>query len=155
MLLQLDHTFTMLGLDKSKNNVIDCELLHSKHRAVKNSLVIYDILVRNGEHLVGTTYKERYDFLHTASTDNWEFMGHNIGVLLQPNIMLARSYEPVAWPSLWNTVDAINKNFEPQSPFLEGVVLKRPSSKLEYGFAEKNNAFWNVRSRIETGRHKF
>jgi len=154
LLRQLDVVFELLGLDKSKDNVIDCELLHSKHRAVKDTLVIYDILVRDGEHLVGTTYKERYDFLHSSHIkDRWMFNGHDLAVCLQPNVMLARSYGPADWSIMWDKIDAVNKPFD--QPFLEGVVLKRPTSKLEYGFIEDNNSHWMVRSRVETGRHQF
>jgi hypothetical protein len=61
------------------------------------------------------------------------------------------------WPlqeaeTAWDLVDAVNAN---GSIILEGLMLKNPTSTLGFGFTEKNNEDWMVRSRISTGRHSF
>jgi hypothetical protein len=38
---------------------------------------------------------------------------------------------------------------------LEGLMLKNPRGKLEWGTKEENNGRWQIRVRKNTGRHLF
>lgn len=172
---QLLELRNILGLSKSEISMIDGGLLHQKHATIKDTIVIWDILVRDGEHLIGTTYNERYDFLtgnrvlNGGTTEQWVLTllngtTHNLGLKFTDNIFMPNSYPPDYWDRLWDFVDNVNaiytrgkpgdKNYECK-PILEGLFFKDPQGTLEMGFKQKNNDSWQMRSRVPTGRHLF
>jgi hypothetical protein len=152
----------VLGLDRDQYHLLDGGLLDSRHSAIKDTIVLWDILVRDGEQLLGTSYQDRYESLLRPAQAlglGAYTMPHNdtpVGLLLQPHLLVPLSFpaDPeTAWNSMWQTIEAVNQPY-PQ-PLLEGLVYKLPGGKLEPGFGEQNNGSWMVRSRVTTGRHKF
>lgn len=173
LLDQLSHVRDKLGLSRDTWSLLDGGLLHAKHAAIKNTVVIWDILVLDGVHLLGSTYKDRHDFLTgnlTTPTNSWEFGGQDLGLKVTDDILIPRNYKGNlagttdndgnqpgdAWISLWEQVIVpINQPYPTNSPLLEGLVFKNPLGKLERGMREKNNSSWMCRSRVQTGRHRF
>lgn len=139
--------------------LFDGGLLDQKHRAIKNTIVIWDILVLDGEHLIGTTYRHRYNKVHAlCSGESYKYSGHRLGNKITQDIFVPDLLTPGEWNDAWKTVDEINEPYlstGEAGPLLEGLVYKDPEAELEFGFKEKNNSSWQARSRVETGRHRF
>jgi len=151
-----------LGLSSSEYHLLDGGLYDQKHAAIKDTIVIWDILVRDGMHLLGTTYKERFDSIATGTTPynfSHETYEHPIqfGLCYEdtPNVFHLE-WNPCGDPrSCWDMVHVINKPFDANSPLIEGMVFKDPDGRLEMGMSEKNNESWLCRTRVKTGRHPF
>lgn len=151
----------LLGLSRQRYHLLDGGLLDTKHAAIKDTLVFWDILVRDGEHLLGTTYHSRYSPL-LLSAEHGGLPGYTmpgvpdvpVAARLTDSIIIPHTYhtEP-EWAHMWETVDRVNLPY-PQ-PLLEGLVFKDGLGKLELGHREQNNGHWMVRSRVTTRRHQF
>ena len=166
---QLQELRKILGLSESKISMIDGGLLDQKHQLIDDVIVVWDILVRDGEHLLGTTYQERYDFLRGKTNGFWT---HDVptlgsiefGLQLTQDLFVPESYSSNKWDQLWDLVEKVNKPYtqgkptDPNykiSPVLEGLLFKDTTGVLEMGYKEKNNGDWQFRSRVHTRRHRF
>ena len=148
-----------LGLSADGYHLLDGGLLDKKHRAIKDTIVIWDILVRDSEHLLGTTYKDRYQSILTGDVP-WHWESYKLGLTWSktttPNILMPELWPHQTWSDLWDMIHEINKPFENVcGPLIEGLVFKDPNGELGMGFTEKNNSSWVMRSRVATGRHAF
>lgn len=166
LIKQLHQTKAILGLPEGQYHLLDGGLLDKKHRAIKDTIVIWDILVQSGQWLVGTTYDTRYDQLFHESTHNaklWNFSHKDypkpftFGYALTNNILFPHNHESTHWAGLWDDIETINKPWFDQGcgPLIEGLVFKDTIGILKRAFREKNNAHWIMRSRVKTGRHAF
>lgn len=159
-----------LGIQPGTVTILDGGLLHQKHQAIKDTLVLWDILVHNDKHLLGTTLDSRYVQLFAAATQNpWTYENPThgtveFGLCFTPNVFIPRNWEPDAWDDAWDLVNTVNAPYTTGTPndptyeikpVLEGLVFKDPLGTLEMGFKEKNNDSWMMRSRVPTGRHAF
>ena len=142
-------------------SLIDGGLLDSKHPAIKDQIVLWDILVHNGTHLLGTTYQERYAQILAIAGDSHYYNPYHkkhepldIGLSITSDIFCPRWYEREQYGKLWELVEIANNPYKP-SPVFEGCVIKDPSGVLTMGFKVKNNMDWMAKSRVTTGRHKF
>jgi ATP-dependent DNA ligase len=154
---QLQELPKILNLDKEKLHIIDGGLIHQKHSAIKNTITIWDILVKNNTHLLGISYQERHKII-TKGTKPYNHDGIPLGLELTPNIFHLTNNPEKTITNAWNTVHQINAPYttsQKTSPLLEGIVLKDPQAPLEMGLKENNNGDWMCRSRIQTNRHKF
>jgi len=159
LLAELHQVREMLGLSSTGYHLLDGGLLDSKHKAIKDTLVIWDILVRDGEHLLGTTYGDRYNLLVADNMKPWMFSHPTydkpiqFGLSYTPHVFLPENHPANKWPELWQMIDQINTPWA--SPLIEGLVFKNPQGTLGMGYREKNNSEWLMRSRVTTGRHIF
>jgi len=159
-----------LGHQPGHLTLLDGGLLDQKHRAIKDTIVIWDILVLNDQHLIGTTYQSRYDKLRSISSlETWDHdhVTHGpvpFGHRLSEDVFMPDNIVPADWGQAWDTVYTVNAPYttgKPNQkgydckPVLEGLVFKDPKGQLEFGFKEKNNDSWIIRSRVVTGRHQF
>lgn len=147
--------------------LLDGGIIDSKHTAIKDTIVLWDILVLNSQSLTGTTYQERYNHLtdSLAGNNNWyyEHKSHDpvdFGHALTPNIILPKNYKSEHWPKIWAIIDIINQPYTDGltgevRPLIEGLVFKDPTGILKSGFRENNNSDWLGRSRVRTLRHRF
>jgi hypothetical protein len=139
--------------------LLDGGLLHSKHPAIKDTIVIWDILIKNDQYLLGTSYTERHHELdNLCTTERYKFQGLDLGTHITPRIFrpdnyLASAGDLTQWDKAWGIVNTINKDYE--HPLLEGLICKDPRGRLKQGLVEKNNNDWMTRSRVTTGRHLF
>jgi ATP-dependent DNA ligase len=123
--------------------VLDGELLHAKDRGVKNTFYWWDILVDNGEYLVGETYQTRYDRLRalikTTETD---------GQIAKatPNIWIAELIQPEDYDRAWKATE---------TSWVEGFVFKNMAGKLKPCVGEHNNHDWMVRCRKQHRAYRF
>jgi len=114
-----------------------------KGKVFNNKFVIFDIIVYNGEHLVGLTYEERREILEeifgTKSYDDYLYQ-------VSENVFMTKSFEG-DFTKLYDKIVKID--------MLEGWVLKRKSGKLERGTREKNNTGWSIKCRKSSLNYSF
>lgn len=156
----------VLGLDVSQWSYLDGGLLDGKNKHISGLFVIWDILVREGEWLIGSTYGERYKWL----LEKAEAIGgkpfiveingkqFDFGIKLSEHIFLPRVSND--YQAVWDFVHAVNtaagwSTATGGEPVVEGVILKDPSGVLKPdNGVEENNNTWSARSRVRTGRHR-
>jgi len=158
LLAELHELGQRLGHKPGTITILDGGLLDQKHRSIKNTIVIWDILVKNDEHLVGTTLDSRYDQLFAQATIKpWVFKHYDFGLQFSENVFLPRNFQACMWDQLWDIIEEINKPYLDQGvgPLVEGLVFKDLQGVLEFGFSPRNNSAWMMRSRIKTGRHDY
>lgn len=151
-----------LGLSSSELHILDGGLLDQKHAAIKDTIVIWDILVRDGMHLLGEKYLPRYETIATGtipyqySHPTYEApIRFGMSYPESPNVFHLE-WNPDGDPhKCWDQVHVINAPFDENSPLIEGMVFKDPDGRLEMGMKEKNNESWLCRTRVKTGRHPF
>lgn len=156
-----------LRLEPNEWTLLDGGLLHTKHVSIKNVVALWDVIVLNGEHLLGKTYTERHGLLTAVATDEDRVIGTcKVGKNITKDIFVTTSYKlqpapgGVSLAELWADVDKTNEPWTDQKtgeikPQLEGLVFKQPDWPLERGPKELNNESYTVRSRVATGRHRF
>ena len=132
--------------------VFTCELLHNKTKEIKDTVYIFDIIVNDGEELVGTTFEQRQEILRDLflNTNTESTYSHYI---LSSNIWLAK----VFYSNFDEIMDDVNYraslvdgNFED-----EGLVFKDPKARLEAMEKEDNNSKWQVKTRAKTENYSF
>tara|TARA_R110000751_G_scaffold266196_1_gene365255 strand:+ start:4398 stop:5054 length:657 start_codon:yes stop_codon:yes gene_type:complete len=162
---QLQTLRQSLDLDATKTTIIDGGLLDQKHQAIKDTIVLWDILVLDDQHLINTTYDYRYDKLKAISSEEtWDYKTTPLGCKITQDIFIPKNWDLTDVETIWQTVNQINAPFTTGTvnskdysikPILEGIVYKDPTATLELGFKEKNNDTWMCKSRVATGRHAF
>mgnify|MGYP005845563903 CR=1 FL=1 len=95
-------------------------------KVFNHKLVIFDILVLNGEHLVGISCLERYNMLIDLYPDKKDYNEYLYQI--SENVFIVKSFEK-DFLNLYNKIVEID--------MLEGWVLKKRNGKLEQGTREK------------------
>lgn len=129
--------------------VFAAELLHAKTPHIKHTNYVYDILVDNGEYLIGTTFAERqarlYEILLNLAIGNpADFVSHFV---IDENLWLAKSH-PAG-----SDFRSLYKRLEKSED--EGLVLKNPNARLELCYREQANRDWQVKCRKEHKNFSF
>jgi hypothetical protein len=124
-------------------SVYVAELMHSKGNGIRDTNYIHDVLVYDGEYLIGKTYEERHTLLLKAFRVTSKYHGipgpvsH---VEVDDNTWIARNFrcEP-------KTIceKGFSKLFGMLGKEDEGVVLKNPKGVL----LTRNNDSWQIKSR--------
>jgi hypothetical protein len=123
----------------TKWSVFCSELLHSKVPGIRHQIFIHDVLVWQGEYLIGTTFNERQNLLkgitlrHKGVDEGDQFRIH-------PNVTIAKLYTGGALE-----FKSLFKSLKPED---EGLVFKRLEGKLSPCIAENSNADWQYKCRI-------
>lgn len=118
----------------------------------RDKFVIWDLLVWDGEYLIGKTMEERlmileniYPCQRAIVSDKLEMYDH-LCCTEHAGIYKAPTYGggfDILYEELYET------------ELYEGLVLKKKNSKLTYGFQEKNNSDWQIKCRKETKLYNF
>lgn len=123
-------------------------------KPINNVLIIWDILVWADNWLVGSTFSERADLIESV------FPAQRLEVneygKLEGFIHMIKTAEPNIYraPAYVGNFDSLYKELI-QTDLYEGLVLKRADAKLQAGFAESNNAGWQIKVRKETNNYFF
>ena len=154
---ELESLRELFGVEDGKVTILDGGLLDSKHVALKDQIVIWDLFVLNDEHLVGTTYKQRFDMVASKATSEWYYKEFNFGQNITAHIHVPLCYTADQWDAQWDKVAEVNEPFLKvgAGPLIEGLVYKDLDGRLKVGFRQANNSHWIGRSRVTTGRHQF
>ena len=119
--------------------VFVCELMHSKVPGLRDINYINDILVADGEYLVGSTFTERQALLaklFKVGPKTKKTISHYI---IDANTWLAVNHEPDDFAGLYEKLGS--------APEYEGLVLKRPNAKLAPCSRQTANYNWQVKCR--------
>lgn len=126
------------------------ELLHSKGVGVRDTLYLFDILVDDGEYLVGATYRQRSHRLAALcklfAAEPWVEHTHQV---IAPGVWLAASHGH----SFAKWFAAI-RNL-PGKPPVEGLVFKDPRARLLLCGTATANAKWQHKCRRATDHLSF
>ena len=139
--------------------LLDGGLLHSKHKAIKDTIVIWDILVQNSEYLLGTTYQERYNTILTDDVKLHYFQVGGYKICLgwcygaAGEILIPHLIPHAIWEIAWANIVELNSNYD--QPLIEGFVIKEMAGKLEMGLKPSNNGGWQTRCRVKTKSYRF
>ena len=128
--------------------VICAELMHSKvaDPKLKNINYIHDILVADGEYLVGTTFAQRQDMLLSLFPNTVEPLGGVGYKVIDPYTWLAINFMPN--PNRPGTFERLFLGLT--KPEDEGLVLKTPNAKLNFCHSETANDSWQWKVRRPT-----
>jgi ATP-dependent DNA ligase len=122
--------------------VLDGELLHAKDADIKNTLCWWDVLVCDGEYLVGTKLSDRRQMLLDLLPHvDGQFIGK-----ITDNIWLSQDIEAEQYDEAWA---------ETEISWVEGLVFKDYNAKLMPCIGEKNNGTWQVRCRKPHKAYRF
>jgi ATP-dependent DNA ligase len=105
--------------------------------------VIFDILVYEGEYLIGSTFRERQELLDRVylSTPHDEWLDR-----ISENIYRVHNFK-VENDKRWQNLVKIE--------MYEGMVFKKPDGKLGTGYSGANNTGWQVKVRKPTRNYSY
>lgn len=113
-------------------------------KAFNHKFVIFDILVNDGDYLIGKTFEERIVLLDTMFGQNECEKSYLYGI--SDNVYRVKSYKN-QFNMLYDTLTPID--------LIEGLVLKRKTARLEMGTSELNNVKSQIKCRKETKNYKY
>jgi hypothetical protein len=137
-----------LNCNNNNWNVIVGEYMNKSQLGVDGKIwnhkfVIFDILVHDGNYLLNTTFESRLKMLDkyfgTQSENKYLYKINN-------NVFRVKTFHD-NFSERWNILTKIG--------MLEGLVLKKPDSKLKRGLTEKNNMLWQLKSRKPTKNYNY
>jgi hypothetical protein len=114
-------------------------------KSFNHKLIIFDILVFESDHLVGSTFSDRIQILDKSYGIKDSEKPYLYGV--SDNIYRVKSYNS-------EFRDLYTKLTE-HSDVVEGIVMKRKNARLEIGNTKDNNARSQIKCRVETKNYKF
>lgn len=128
-------------------NVYVAELLHSKGPLVKNHIYLFDILVSDGEELIGTPLSDRQRILQQRfPSPKADIVGSRAGLGARMITQDASQASPIANPSaVWSTL----------GPTDEGFVFKNPAARLAACITPTANGAWQVKVRRQHTNYSF
>ena len=113
-------------------------------KAFNHKLVIFDILVLNGDYLIGSTFESRIKLLDELYGQNDSEKPYLYSI--SENVYRVKSY----------TNDFLNiYNDFIKIDVIEGLVMKRKSGRLESGNTENNNTRSQIKARKPTKNYKY
>lgn len=139
----------LLSLHKGNGDIVLCGELMNKGqkdetgKVWNNVYVIWDIIVYNGEHLLGRTFEERYELLKT----------------LYPNNPVKKYLHQIS--DNCYRIEKIDSKFMEvfkdicKYDMYEGLVMKRKDGKLENGTTATNNTRTQIKCRKPTKNYNF
>jgi len=129
-------------------NVIVGEYMNKNKKGVNgkpwnHKFVIFDILVYNGEYLLGSTFEERIALLDKifGTVDENDYL-----YKINENVYRVKTFYE-NFTKIWSDITSVD--------MLEGWVLKKLNTPLEKGLSEKNNYLHMLKSRKPTKLYKF
>lgn len=113
-------------------------------KSFNHKFVIFDILVNDGDYLIGKTFEQRIHLLDEMFGKNECEKNYLWGI--SDNVYRVKSYE-----------NNFNMLFDTLTPIdlIEGLVLKRKNARLEMGNTELNNTKSQIKARKPTLNYKF
>jgi hypothetical protein len=129
--------------------VFDSELMDAKTVRLKDRIVIWDVLVCEGVYLLGSTFISRYEKLVELAgnpTEHESDTGKKLALKINSHLWLSETFK-----------DNLKDRFDEALPLkaIEGIMLKDPNGKLEFGVRESNNSGWLIRVRKKHKNYEF
>ena len=135
-------------------HVLVCELLHTKGVGVKDTVYLHDILVDDGDYLIGVPMRDRQRRLHKLV--HWPFALH-AGPNSDPGDWSHTEFPYL--PGIWLTINH-HKHFralydQRPGPYVEGLVLKDPDAPLALCSKAGRNSEWQAKCRYPNNMLSF
>ena len=124
--------------------VFVAELLHSKVEGLRDTNFVHDVLVNDGEYLVGKTFVERQNILRSLFLKGGEAETES-HVVVTPHTWLAKN-RLANFDAFYDSLDKVEH---------EGIVLKDPNAPLVLCSRQGANANWQVKSRRQHKNYSF
>ena len=124
--------------------VFVAELLHSKTPHIKDTNYLHEILVADGEYLIGTKQSQRQAILHKL-LDHLVSGETKTHFILNNHTWLTKEFRS----GFVDVFDSLDQSED------EGLVLKNPNGVLEFGNKERNNLSWLRKCRKGTKNFGF
>lgn len=115
-------------------NLFDGELRHNKVVGIQHKIILYDVIIYNGELLIKVPFQERRKILEK-----------HFGV----------ESEPVGITKQFQTDFHKMYNISMENEELEGLILKNKNGVLDVSRTSNRNSLWMKKVRKQTGRHRF
>ena len=106
-----------------------------------NKFCLFDILVKDNNYLIGTTFQQRVDMIDELYGIPNDYIGQ-----ITENTYRIKSFNR-DFKQIFDDLTKID--------MVEGLVLKRKSAKLEIGTSENNNSKSQIKARKPTKNYKF
>jgi len=106
-----------------------------------NKFCLFDILVKDNNYLIGTTFQQRVDMIDELYGISNDYIGQ-----ITENTYRIKSFNR-DFKQIFDDLTKID--------MVEGLVLKRKSAKLEIGTSENNNSKSQIKARKPTKNYKF
>ena len=119
----------------------------------KDKFIIWDILVWDGDYLIGETLSNRLQLLE----DNFPCkrgMINKDGLELYTHLCTTNINGIYKSPTYLNHFESLYEDII-KTDLYEGLVIKKIQSKLDYGFQELNNHDWQIKCRKATKVYHF
>lgn len=113
-------------------------------RPFNHKFIIFDILVYDGDYLVGKTFEERIillDELYGTTNSEKDYL-----FKISQNVYRVKSYDN-QFKTLFDKITPID--------MIEGLVMKRRNAKLEIATNENNNTKSQIKCRKKTRNYKY
>lgn len=147
------------GMYSGKGWMVLCGELLNKNKLgehgtpLNKKFVIWDILVYNGDYMVGATHAERLRKLEILfPTQRMQVTAAGIE---EYKHVCFTSVKGVFKKAVYTTNFTELYNDLVTTSLYEGVIIKRLDSKLQFGFVEKNNFSSSVKCRKSTKNYLF
>ena len=109
-----------------------------------DKLVIFDLLVLDGNYLIGHTFQQRVELMDEVfGTKESEY---DYLYKITDNIYRVKSFES-GFKAIYDELTPID--------MIEGLVLKRKNARLEMGLTESNNTRSQLKARKATKNYKY
>jgi len=152
------------NMDSTKTVVFDGELMHSKTKGLKDTLILFDILVCDSNYFIGMPMLQRSLILDdVCGNPNKHETETGRKIASQARIFFLDEKENVKFRYLdrvwlaetfcFNLTDVYKSRIDMEE--IEGLVLKKPMAPLDRGFSENNNGDWLIRCRKEHKNYAF
>ncbi len=115
--------------------------LDSNFKDFRNKFCIFDLLVYDGQYMVGSTFEQRVKMLDNLLGTPTDYISP-----ITENIYHIKSFHK-DFVKLFDELIKID--------MVEGLVLKRKSARLEIGTSENNNSKSQIKVRKPTKNYKF
>lgn len=127
-------------------NVYVAELLHSKGPQLKNHLYLFDILVSDGEQLIGATLSERQEIMRQRfPSPKADIIGSRAGLGARMLCDDVSHAETIAAARTWCELGGLD----------EGLVFKDPTAKLAPCITAGSNGSWQIKIRRPHPNYSF
>lgn len=147
------------GLAKSKNWYVYAGEYLNKGKygetgiKEKNKFVIWDVLVWDGQYLVGSTLTERLDLLENIYPCQRAVVGQT-GMEVYDHLCCTELNGIYKSPTYTNNFKELYEQIV-KTDLYEGLILKKKDSKLEFGTQPLNNHSWQIKIRKQTLNYAF
>ncbi len=119
-----------------------------------NKFIIWDVLVHDGNYLIGETLQKRLELLENTFPCQRAVVKEHGNLEIYNHLCLTNLNGIYKAPSYLNNFQALYNDLVKVDVY-EGLVLKKKESKLTYGFQELNNHEWQIKARKATKIYNF